>query len=419
MDLSRLREIVERAIERELSPGVPLPHPDEDVVDCGALDSMGWVSAIRSIESATGSANFGDRLTDGQRSINAILAVLPAPVEKSPTAVRNRARTSAGGKACIFGWAAAVGSQSVDVSTVEREFELPAGRLRKNAGLESVARLPEGEDELDFYARVGESALGAAKTEVGEVDCLIAVSETFTGYPSLAASLHSRLLADETCAAFDVGGACVGLLHALHLSGSLIHSGGAGCVLVVAGEAHSRILRPGRVSGDFGGLFGDGACAFILRAAPDDGQLRALRLGSFLFGCSGAFASALRIGLSPDGALALRFEGDALARAAIERLEMVIEDLELQSGRNRDDVSAFAVHQPNPRLLEILARQIRVPIAKFPLVAKHSGNLGAATCGVALCKALAASSTLHGDQRQPVFLAAVGPGMQWGGAVLE
>jgi 3-oxoacyl-[acyl-carrier-protein] synthase-3 len=108
-----------------------------------------------------------------------------------------------------------------------------------------------------------------------------------------------------------------------------------------------------------------------------------------------------------------------LARAAVEQLEETIEALELRSGMKRDSAAAFATHQPNPRLVDLLARRLKVPREKFPDIARVSGNLGSSTCGVALCRAL--SQHAHGAESScaPIFLASLGPGLLWGGAVLH
>ena len=118
------------------------------------------------------------------------------------------------------------------------------------------------------------------------------------------------------------------------------------------------------------------------------------------------------------GELTLRYEGEVLARAAVARLERILKDLELRTGLGLNTASSFATHQPNPRLLEVLTRQACLPLEKFPIVAKTCGNLGSSTCGVALVKALDEHAGKPTDQRGPIFLAAVGPGMLWGGGVL-
>jgi 3-oxoacyl-[acyl-carrier-protein] synthase-3 len=319
----------------------------------------------------------------------------------------------------ITGWAAAVGSRTIPVQHLEAEFGLPDGKLRTAAGIESVTRVAPGQDEASLGAAAADQALAQAGLTIGEVDCLVATTETLVGYPSLAALLHARLLADELCGATDVGGACMGLLNALALARGLLSSGSARRVLVVTADVHSRRLTPQRVPGTFGGLFGDGASAFVLSPAAASGDGLAYRLGEMLSGCSAGAADAFRLSIADADRIALTFEGETLARVAVDRLEQIIADLELRSGCPRASVEAFATHQPNPRLVELLARQCRVPREKFPPVARTCGNLGSSTCGVALSHALADLAPRPKPQRGPVFLAAVAPGLLWGGVALH
>ena len=319
----------------------------------------------------------------------------------------------------ISSWAHAVGSRMVRAAEVEHEFHLPAGKIRKGAGLEAVARLGKNEEEVAFCAAVCDFALARAGCAIGDVDWLIATSETFHRFPSLGASLHARLLARESCGVLDVGGACLGLLNALATAQAMLRAGRARQILIVTGDCHSRVLTPGQVKGEFGGLFGDGASAFLLRAAESTDADPHYRLGEFHFGCSNIYGSAIRIGLSPKQEIALTFEGEALARAVVEQMERVIEDVELRSGRKRADACALVTHQPNPRLVALLARQLKIPASKIPPVARTCGNLGSSTCGVGLSMVLSDHSTKPASQQGPIFLAAVGPGLLWGGGILE
>jgi len=156
---------------------------------------------------------------------------------------------------------------------------MPAGKLRSRAGIESLAYVAESENELTLAAKAAQEALGAASCGTQELDWIVTTSETHHDYPSLSAQLHSRLLVRENCGALDVGGACLGLLNALVFAQSLIGSGQAQTVAVVTADVHSRTLTPGRVAGEFGGLFGDGASAFILRSAAGNDSNEGYRLG--------------------------------------------------------------------------------------------------------------------------------------------
>jgi 3-oxoacyl-[acyl-carrier-protein] synthase-3 len=338
----------------------------------------------------------------------------------------------------ISGSGLAVGSRVIPSDEVDRAFGMPVGKLRNRAGIESLAYASASETEVTLGAQAANAALEAAACPVSEIDSIVATSETHHLYPSLAAQLHSRIGARENCGAFDVGGACLGLINALSVAQAQIASGQARTVAVVTADLHSRTLVPGRVAGEFGGLFGDGASAFIVRAANSDANASAnagvqgsasadlaksaglaYRIRDFLFGCADQYAEAVKIEGKPDGSLAVVFEGEALSRAAISRLEKVVAALEKLSAIPRAAVGAFATHQPNPRLLTLLAKVAGVPAESFPPVATTSGNLGSSTCGAALHAALQMFRTCPQSARKPIFLASLGPGLIFGGAWLS
>jgi 3-oxoacyl-[acyl-carrier-protein] synthase III len=323
------------------------------------------------------------------------------------------------GKVSIISSSAAMGSRVIPSEEVDRAFGMPAGKLRSRAGIESLAYASDGENELTLGARAAEETLRAASYGAHQLDWIVATSETHHDYPSLSAQLHSRLLARENCGALDVGGACLGMLNALAVAQSLIASGHAQTVAVVTADVHSRTLTPGRVAGEFGGLFGDGASAFLLRGANSASAKDGYLLGEFIFGCAGQYAAAIQVSDSKDGALGVQFDGEALSRAAITRMEKVITSVELRSGIPRGSVGGFATHQPNPRLVALLAKQCGVSPNTFPPVARTSGNLGSSTCGAALHAALQDALKQARGDRRPIFLASLGPGLLFGGGWLS
>lgn len=319
----------------------------------------------------------------------------------------------------LCGSGAALGARIIPSEEVDREFGMPVGKLRKRAGIESVARAAAGENEVTLGARAAQEALRSADCAAGEVDWLIATSETHHSYPSLAAQLHALLLVRENCGTMDVGGACLGALNGFAVAQAFLAAGRARNVLLVTADVHSRMLTPGRVAGEFGGLFGDGAGAFLLRATPAGGMSR--KLGQFEFGCAGQYAGAIRVAGPEPGErrLDVHFDGEALSRAAVSRLEKVLREAAQRSGHALEDAAGFATHQPNPRLVEILARQLGVAAEKFPPVARLSGNLGSSTTAAALYAILSAEAERPAAERKPVLLASLGPGLLFGGGWIE
>jgi len=319
----------------------------------------------------------------------------------------------------IAGWGHCVGAELVPAAAVEKEHGLPEGTILRRAGIESVARAGRDENELDLAARAAAAALERAGARESQVSCLIVTTETFVGLPSLGYALHRKLGLRGDCGILDVGGACAGLVNALFVGSSVLRSSPAGAALIVTADLHGPALRPGRVDGRFAGLFGDGASAFFLRREQPGNNGSHYCPGEFFLGCTAS--SPRLISLTPDGqgGVLLEFDGDALGRAAVRQLDALLRQLESRSGCRLEQASSFATHQPNPRLLEMLARQSGLPMERFPVVCRSFGNLGSSTAGVALSLALEQNSTRAQEHPGPIFVAALGPGLVLGGCVLR
>jgi len=402
----------------------PLPKDGVDLVETGALDSMAWVDTLIGIESATDIRDFGNPWPENRpKSIRTLADMIreaqkPCPDEKPWVGARQQddsARDTA-----VGGWGYALGSLVVDAEQIDRNLALPMHKIRDGAGIHSVCLASDTEDELALGQRAAEIALEMTEIPVDQIDFLVTTSATFLGFPSFAASLHSRLLLRDTTAALDVGGACAGLIYSLAVAKSLLRTRPQGVALVVAAEVHSRRFDAPQVPGEFRGLFGDGACAFVLTNAATDAQIGCVRLQEFVWGCSGTFASSLGVKISENARLNVQFKGEQLAYAAITELERIIATLENLSARPRSEVDYFALHQPNPRVVEVLTEKAKIPLERIPLVSKACGNLGSVTCGASLCQALT-SFRMGGSQlRKPlIFMAAVAPGLLWGGVFLN
>jgi 3-oxoacyl-[acyl-carrier-protein] synthase-3 len=419
LDEAGTLEVVRKVVSRELPPGTSLPGDDEDLIKTGAIDSMGWVGILSGIEEATGLREFATSWAEGRvPSIRALVGAIHEALQKDVgSAVRQEGRDTFGSglPPSIVGWGYALGSHRVAATSIEAELGLPAGTLHEHAGIVSVTQAAGTETEVTLGLKAAQQALEMAETEPEAVDVLVLTSATFVGFPSLAALLHTRLLLRESSGAFDIGGACVGLIHALATAKGLLAGHRYRTALVVAAEVNSRSLCAPGVPGAFRGLFGDGAAAFVLSCLgrPDE---KAIRLGDFIMGCSGAYASSLRLEFGGKGELNVDFKGEQLASAAVSTINQVIRRLEDLSSTRRAEVEWFALHEPNPRIVDIFAQRASIPLDKITRTCGTSGNLGSATCGVNLCTAL---TRCEGTSGHTIFAAAVGPGLLWAGTWLH
>lgn len=422
----RIRKVVEQCVLSALPSGELLPDEDRDWIKGGALDSMAHVEVLLGIESTFGLPGLFGRCGGAppvttRAAVEIVLQALAAGAEGdsergTDIELKQDRSQEAGG---FTGWGVALGSECVSVARVEEEFRLSEGTLAKRAGIESVRRASREENEILLAKMAAERALQMAGISAERPDWIIATSETFLGFPSFSASLHTALSASSACRLLDVGGACVGLLSCFAVAKALFSDPSVGCILIASADVHSHRLAGEGVPGEFAGLFGDGASAFLLQRSTPSTDSEAYSIGASIGGCSGTFSSALQISVSANACLVVDFDGAALARAAADRMERTICDLERSCGLTRDSISAFVLHQPNPRLVEAMRRRANIPIEKIPLVSKTCGNLGSSTCGVALCMAMDAHALKPRSARGPILLAAVSPGMLWGGTVLN
>ncbi len=420
-DPARSLELVKKCVSQEMRPGVPLPPDEVDLVNTGLIDSMGWVGILTAIEDATEIQNFGSPWPDDRsQSIRTLVeAIHQSPVVRLSDAPTERTMVRADSNLAVslIGWGHVLGSLRIDAAAIESECGLTNGTIRDRAGIESVCRADGHQNEWTLGQRAAELALEAANVNPEKVDLLVVTSATFLNFPSLAATLHTRLLLRESCGALDVGGACVGVIYALAAAKALLLASRRDVALVVASEVNSRKLSSPHVPGDFRGLFGDGACAFVL--ARSDISNKNLRLGDFIWGCAGTSASALQVGLHESGGVEVQFKGEQLAKAALAQLDRIFDGLETLSGQARSTVDYFAIHEPNPRLVQVFAHKAGIPLEKIAQVSKTCGNIGSATCGVSLCEALTKTQKTRTAARPPlIFVAAVGPGLLWGGTYL-
>jgi 3-oxoacyl-[acyl-carrier-protein] synthase III len=415
---SRLR-LVRRTIARELEP-LTLPDDHEDLNRAGLVDSMTRVDILLALEEVTGIPGLSASWPDNRPfSVNELAGHIseatPGLQEAAgPEAVGVRGNHAS--EVFIAGWGVSPGSVVVSAEEVDRECGFSPGFLRDRTGIETVRRAANDEDEVVLAAGAAQGALEMAQLSPTDIDLLVAVSTTFVGFPSFAASMHAHLLLQESVGAIDVGGACSGVIYALAVAKALLPSVNGRAALVLASEVNSRRLRALESPPEFRALFGDAACAFVLRlrAAVDD--LSGNRLRGFTWGCSSTFASALRLSWPSDGAPTVQFRGEQLAGAAITQLERVIDRLAVMAAIDLADVDRFALHEPNPRVLNMLCQRVRIPAEKTPQTSRTWGNVGSATCGVNLCKALSETNNIkQGSRPATILAAAVGPGLLWGG----
>ena len=145
-DENRWQRLVEKCFRRETGDSVPLPDPEQDLIEIGALDSMGWVSFLRALESASGASDLGSLLTEKTPSLNSIFhALRNAQLKKSSSGADFTQTAQTATRAGVFfvSSSSTPGSRIVPSEEVDRAFGMVPGKLRLRAGIESLAYAAE------------------------------------------------------------------------------------------------------------------------------------------------------------------------------------------------------------------------------------------------------------------------------------
>ena len=272
----------------------------------------------------------------------------------------------------------------------------------------------ENQTASDLALEASRAAIADAGIVPGSIDLIIVATSTPDYiFPSTAALLQAKLGIRNGGAAFDVQAVCSGFVYGLAMADKFIRSGSHRCALVVGTEVFSRILD----WNDRGTcvLFGDGAGAVIVEAAPQPGILASA------LHADGSYADILSVpgnvcGGKVIGSPFLQMDGQAVFKFAVKVLAEVANEVLATAKVEAAAVDWLIPHQANVRILQATARKLGLPMEKVVVTVADHGNTSAASIPLALDAAVRDGRIRRG---QRLLLEGVGGGFTWGAVVLD
>ncbi|GGJ61827.1 beta-ketoacyl-ACP synthase III [Glutamicibacter ardleyensis] len=287
--------------------------------------------------------------------------------------------------------------------------------IRQRTGIITRHRADANTSVLDMAQGAAQAALEDAGISAAQLDTVIVATVTFPhATPSAAAALADRLGATPA-PAYDISAACAGYCYAIAQADALVRSGLAQHVLVVGVEKLSDYIDNTERTISF--LLGDGAGAVIVGASPvpgispsvwgsDGSKWNAismthsqLELRDSLLGATELLESAVD---EPLEELAnpwptLRQDGQTVFRWAVWEMAKMAREALAEAGVKAEDLAAFIPHQANMRIIDELAKQLKLP--DTVLVARdiaENGNTSAASIPMAMDRMRKAHPQLSG-----------------------
>lgn len=265
--------------------------------------------------------------------------------------------------------------------------------------------------------KAAQAALADAGMKASEIDLIIVATATPDHtFPATATQIQAAL-GIEDGVAFDLQAVCSGFVFALTTADKFLSTGAARTALVIGAETFSRILdwedRTTCV------LFGDGAGAVVLKAAPGEGTLADRGVLATHIRSDGRYKDKLYVDGGPGSTRTvgfLRMEGKEVFRHAVQNLAETVRHTFAETGLSGADIDWFVPHQANRRIIDATADKLGIGHERVVITVDRHGNTSAASIPLALAEA-------HCDGRikpgQLVLIEAMGGGFTWGSALIR
>jgi 3-oxoacyl-[acyl-carrier-protein] synthase-3 len=285
--------------------------------------------------------------------------------------------------------------------------------IRERTGIRERRMASQEEALSDVALPAVRDALAQAGIAGADLDLVLVATVT----PDMMFPTTAAILADEvgatSAAAYDLLAGCTGFVYALAQAYGMLAGGLSKRALVVGGDLLSRILdwtdRSTLV------LFGDGAGAVVLEAAPEPGFL------GFELGADGGGGESLWLPGSgskvfDDPSKYIKMNGREVFKFATRVLVQSAEDVLARCSLRVEDVDVYVPHQANVRIIDHAAKKLGFPQEKVVINVDRFGNTSSGSIPLALADAIAEGRLKKGDL---VLMTGMGAGLTWGSALMR
>lgn len=282
--------------------------------------------------------------------------------------------------------------------------------------------LVKEETTASLSAQAAGKALQNAGVSVEEIDLIIV--GTITGdyvTPSTACEIQAELGAKKAVC-FDINAACSGFMFALHTAHAYLQSGVYKTALVLGAETLSKIMDWNDRSTCV--LFGDGAGAAVVRAYQE-GETQGKGILSYEQGSDGEKGKVLacrdRVNNNPLVQNPMKqdyvhMDGQEVYKFAVSTVPSSIRKVLNEAGLEPEDIKYYVLHQANIRIIQSVAKRLKVGEDRFPLSLDHCGNISAASVPILLDEMNTQGLLKPGDR---IVMSGFGAGLTWASAVIE
>ncbi|WP_104106248.1 beta-ketoacyl-ACP synthase III [Nocardioides sp. 616] len=263
-------------------------------------------------------------------------------------------------------------------------------------------------------------ALERAGIAPEQIDCVVVATISHLLQTPAVATAIAHEIGTQQAAAFDISAACAGFCHGIALASDLVRAGTASHVLVVGVERLSDLTDLEDRGTAF--IFADGAGAAVVGPSNTPG------IGPVVWGSDGEQFDLIRqredwrevvgTALTPGSGVMphLTMQGSAVFRWASFTMAKMAQQAIDRAGISIDDLDVFVPHQANMRIIDAMARAMKLPErVRIARDVAEQGNTSAASVPMALARMIEEGEARSGDL---ALLIAFGAGLAYAGQVV-
>ena len=267
----------------------------------------------------------------------------------------------------------------------------------------------------------GKRAMADAGVSPEEIELLILATATVEQpIPSTAAIIQPALgVKNATC--FDIAAACSGFLYGLHIARQFMVTGEVKTAMVIGAETLSRYTDYTDRATCI--LFGDGAGAVVLKAAPaGEGILRSAlhtdgTYADFIQMPGGGSKYPPNVKEHIDARLPfIKMRGNETFKVAVRAIADVCQEVLVAADVRVEQVDLFIPHQANLRILSAVGERLGIAPEKVYLNLERVGNTSSASIPLAMQEAIDRGVLKRGNL---VLMGAFGGGLTWAATLLR
>ncbi len=274
----------------------------------------------------------------------------------------------------------------------------------------------------DLCKAASEKALDAAGLKPADIDLIVLGTITPDTHCPAGANWLEAKLGCTNAVSFDITAACSGFIFALHVADRMIRAGANKTALVVAGEIMTRVVNWKERESCI--LWGDGAGAAVITETTTGAEIMSTHIhtdgasgDTLLMPGGGSMTTPISYESVDKGLHYLKMiEANKSFKVAVGRFAEACEEAVNANGYTIDDVDLIIPHQANIRIIQGMAKKLKVSMEKVYMTIEKYANISSATIPIALDEAVR-SGTIAKDKL--VLLTAFGGGLTWGSSLIK